>query len=117
MLAMLPLPPHAAHRRDELQALYQQLDKQVDRLDDRVKHAAAQRPRATELTTHPGVGHVTALRFGESPRARRWCVPNPRTRRPLLRRAAPRRCGFLLRLQSIARPKTPRMRHQAACRR
>src|SRR5438046_1935143 len=31
MLAMLPLPPHAAHRRDELQALYQQLDEQVDR--------------------------------------------------------------------------------------
>jgi transposase len=61
MLASLPLPPHAAHRRDELQALYQQLDGQVDRLDDRVKHAAAQRPRATELTTHPGVGHVTAL--------------------------------------------------------
>src|SRR5213593_5252593 len=33
MLAMLPLSPHAAHRRDELQALYQQLDEQVDRLD------------------------------------------------------------------------------------
>jgi transposase len=61
MLASLPLLPHAAHRREELQALYQQLDEQVDRLDDRVKHAAAQRPRATELTTHPGVGHVTAL--------------------------------------------------------
>jgi transposase len=61
MLAMLPLPPHAAHRRDELQALYQQLDEQVDRLDDRVKQVAAQRPCATELTTHPGVGHVTAL--------------------------------------------------------
>ena len=47
MLASLPLPPHAAHRRDELQALYQHLDEQVDRLDDRVKHVAAQRPRAT----------------------------------------------------------------------
>jgi transposase len=61
MLTSLPLPPHAAHRRDELQALYQQLDEQVDRLDDRVKLAAAQRPRATVLMTHPGVGHVTAL--------------------------------------------------------
>ncbi len=61
MLRMLPLSPHAAHRRDELQALYQQVDDQVDRLDDRVKHAAAQRPRAMALTTHPGVGHVTAL--------------------------------------------------------
>jgi transposase len=61
MLASLPLPPHASHRRDELQALYQHLDEQVGRLDDRVKHAAAQRPRATDLMTHPGVGHVTAL--------------------------------------------------------
>ena len=26
-----------------------------------MKHAAAQRPCATALTTHPGVGHVTAL--------------------------------------------------------
>src|SRR5713226_2097322 len=61
MLASLPLPLHAAHRREELQALYQHLDAQVGRLDDRVKHAAAQRPRATELMTHSGVGHVTAL--------------------------------------------------------
>ena len=61
MLASLPLPPHASHRRDELQALYQHLDEQLGRLDDRVKHAAAQRPRATDLMTHPGVGHVTAL--------------------------------------------------------
>lgn len=58
-LASLPLPPHAAHR--ELQALYQHLDEQVDRLDDRVKHAAAQRPRATKPMTHPGVGRVTGL--------------------------------------------------------
>ena len=41
--------------------MYQHLDEQVDRLDDRVKHAATQRPRATDLMTHPGVGHVTAL--------------------------------------------------------
>jgi transposase len=61
MLTSLPLPPHGAHRRDELQALYRQLDEQVDRLDDRVKFAAAQRPRATALMTHPGVGPVTAL--------------------------------------------------------
>jgi transposase len=61
MLASLPLSPHAAYRRSELQALYQHLEEQVDQLDDRVKQAAAQRPRATELMTHPGVGHVTAL--------------------------------------------------------
>jgi len=36
MLASLPLPAHAAHRRHELQALSHHLDEQVDRLDDRV---------------------------------------------------------------------------------
>jgi transposase len=61
VLASLPLPTHAAHRRSELQALYQHLDEQVDLLDDRVKHAAAQRARAMLLMTHPGVGPVTAL--------------------------------------------------------
>ena len=40
MLTALPLPPHAAHRRDELQALYQHLDEQVDRLDDRVRQSS-----------------------------------------------------------------------------
>jgi transposase len=61
VLASLPLAPHAAHRRDELQALYRYLDAHVDQLDDRVKDAATQRPRATLLMTHPGVGPVTAL--------------------------------------------------------
>jgi transposase len=61
VLASLSLPPHAAHRRNELQALYQHLDAQVDRLDAQVKQVAGQRPQATLLMTHPGVGHVTAL--------------------------------------------------------
>jgi len=61
VLASLPLPSHAAHRRDELQALYRHLDAQVDRLDAQVKQVAGQRPQATLLMTHPGVGHVTAL--------------------------------------------------------
>jgi transposase len=61
VLASLPLPVHAAHRRNELQALYRHLDIQVDQLDDRVKHAADQRSQATLLMTHPGVGPVTAL--------------------------------------------------------
>jgi transposase len=61
MLASLPLPPHAGHRRDDLQRLYRQLDEHVDQLDAEVQYVAAQRPRATVLMTHPGVGHVTAL--------------------------------------------------------
>lgn len=57
----LVLPPHTAHRRSELQALYQQLDEQVDRLDGRVRETVNERSRASLLMTHPGVGPVTAL--------------------------------------------------------
>src|SRR6266851_5757410 len=60
-LASLPLAPHTAHRRSELQALYHHLNAQVDRLGERVKHVADERPRATLLMTHPSVGAVTAL--------------------------------------------------------
>ena len=61
LLASLPLAPHTAHRRSELKALYQHLNAHVDRLGERVKHVADERPRATLLMTHPGVGAVTAL--------------------------------------------------------
>jgi transposase len=61
MLASWPLPPHASQHRDALHALYRQLEEQTRRLDDRVKAAAEERPRATDLMTHPGVGPVTAL--------------------------------------------------------
>ena len=57
----MPLPPHAAHRRSELVALYQHLAAQVDQLDARVEAAVLPRPAATRLMTHPGVGPVTAL--------------------------------------------------------
>jgi transposase len=60
-LASLPLPPHTAHRRSELQALYQHLEKHIDRLDERVQQVAHERARVTLLMTHPGVGPVTAL--------------------------------------------------------
>ena len=61
LLASLLLPPHTADRRSELQALYQHLEEHIDRLDEQVKHVAGERPRATLLMTHPGVGPVTAL--------------------------------------------------------
>lgn len=60
-LASLPLAPHTAERRRELQALYQHLDAHVDRLGERVQRVAEERPRATLLMTHPGVGAITAL--------------------------------------------------------
>jgi transposase len=37
------------------------LEVHIDRLDEQVKHVADERPRATLLMTHPGVGPVTAL--------------------------------------------------------
>jgi transposase len=61
ILASLPLAPHTADRRSELQALYQHLTDHIDRLDERVKHVADERPRAMLLMTHPGVGPLTAL--------------------------------------------------------
>jgi transposase len=57
----LPLPPHAAHGRTELQALYHKLEDEVSKLDERVTDQALQRPGAKRLLTHPGVGPITAL--------------------------------------------------------
>jgi transposase len=57
----LPLPPHTAYRRTELQDLYHKLHAQIDELDQRVGDQAWQRPGAKLLMSHPGVGPVTAL--------------------------------------------------------
>jgi len=61
MLASLPLPPHAGHRRSELQALHDHLTTHIDELDQEVSAHARERPQARRLMTHPGVGPVTAL--------------------------------------------------------
>src|SRR5207302_2595508 len=60
-IASLPLAPHAAHRRNELQTLYCTLSTKIDELDQRVKDHALQRSGAKLLMSHPGVGPVTAL--------------------------------------------------------
>jgi transposase len=60
-IASLPLPPHAAYRRSQLQGLYVHLTEQINELDQRVRTHAAERPQAARLMTHPGVGPVTAL--------------------------------------------------------
>jgi len=65
----LPLPPHTAYRRTELQDLYHQLHAQIDELDKRVSEQALQRPGAKLPMSHPGVGPVTALACG-SPKLR-----------------------------------------------
>jgi transposase len=60
-IASLRLPPHAAYRRTQLQALYVHLTQQIAELDQRVRTHAQERPQAVRLMTHPGVGPVTAL--------------------------------------------------------
>ncbi len=60
-IASLPLAPNAAHRRTQLQTLYRKLDRQIGKLDERVRDQALGRPGAKLLMTHPGVGAVTAL--------------------------------------------------------
>jgi transposase len=60
-IASLPLPPHTAYRRSQLQALYVHLTEQIEELEERVRTHAQERPQAARLMTHPGVGPVTAL--------------------------------------------------------
>ncbi len=61
VIASLRLEPNAAHRRTQLQMLYRRLDRQIGKLDERVRDQALRRPGAKLLMTHPGVGPVTAL--------------------------------------------------------
>jgi transposase len=59
--ASLPLAPHAAYRRSELQAMYAKFGKEIEKLNQRVEEQACERPGARLLMTHPGVGPITAL--------------------------------------------------------
>src|SRR6266576_5653373 len=61
VLASLPLAPHTAHRRSELQALYVKFEAEIEKLNQRVEEQARERPGAVLLMTHPGVGPVTGL--------------------------------------------------------
>lgn len=60
-LERLPLLPYAAERRRHLLAALDQLQAEIAALDRRVEQEARQRPGASRLMTHPGVGPVTAL--------------------------------------------------------
>jgi len=60
-LQALSLPPYTAQRRHELLAMYGQLQRRIQELDQEVEHQASQRPHSRRLMTHPGVGAVTAL--------------------------------------------------------
>ena len=59
----LQLDPWASRRRQELLALFDQLDASVEEFDQAVAEQAEQNPAAALLMTHPGVGPVTSLAF------------------------------------------------------
>src|SRR6202158_2140586 len=60
-IAALPLSPHAAYRRNELQAMYVKFETEIEKLNQRVEQQACGRAGARLLMTHPGVGPITAL--------------------------------------------------------
>ena len=60
-IALLPLSPHSAYRRDALLAMYGKMESEIEKLTQRVAEQAEHRSRAQLLMTHPGVGPITAL--------------------------------------------------------
>jgi len=60
-IASLPLATHTAHRRSELQAMYERFEAEIKKLNERVLEQANRRTTAGLLMTHPGVGPITAL--------------------------------------------------------
>src|SRR5882762_5134837 len=60
-IASLPLAPHTAYRRSELQAMYEKFEAEIEKLNQRVEEQACKRPGARLLMSHPGVGPITAL--------------------------------------------------------
>jgi transposase len=60
-LRALPLAAHTREQRDNLLALYPQLQDPIDELDRQVEKEAQQRSPSRRLMTHPGVGPITAL--------------------------------------------------------
>jgi len=60
-LEQLPLLPYAAERRKRLLEALDGLEADLVELNRRVEEEVRKRPEAMRLTTHPGVGPVTAL--------------------------------------------------------
>jgi len=60
-IAFLPLLPHTAYGRNALQAMYKNMEAEIENLTQQVAEQAGQRSGARRLLTHPGVGPITAL--------------------------------------------------------
>ena len=63
MLEKLPLAPWASRRRQELLELLDRRNPTIAELTAAVEREARKRPEAMRLTTHPGVGPLTALAY------------------------------------------------------
>jgi PAS domain-containing protein len=53
-IAFLPLMPHAAYRRSTLQAMYKNMESEIEKLTQQVAEQAGNRSGARLLMTHPG---------------------------------------------------------------
>jgi transposase len=62
-LEKLPLAPWAWGRRKDLLELLDRMDPTIEELTRAVEREARKRPEVERLTTHPGVGPITALAF------------------------------------------------------
>src|SRR5271167_3144826 len=62
-IEILPLSGWYAHRRADLLALLDELDKRIGPLDEAVLEAAEQNREARLLMTHPGVGPIVSLAY------------------------------------------------------
>jgi hypothetical protein len=56
-IAFLPLLPHAAYRRSALQAMYKNMEAEIEKLTQQVAEQAGQRSGARRLMTHPLLVH------------------------------------------------------------
>jgi len=59
----LPLSGWYVERRKDLLALWDELDKRIEPLDEAVREAAENNPEASLLMTHPGVGPIVSLAY------------------------------------------------------
>jgi hypothetical protein len=66
-IASLPLAPHTAYRRSELQAMYEKFEAKIEKLNQRVEEQACKRAGARLLMTHPGVGPGHGIGDGRVP--------------------------------------------------
>jgi transposase len=62
-LESLPLAPWASRRRQDLLRMLDQVDATIAELTAAIEQEAQKRPEVVRLTTHPGVGALTALAF------------------------------------------------------